>query len=59
MNNQGQLDISIKFDYKTGDYQFSIEEDGLPTQVPSHVVVGILDTVKTNILIDATVGKFD
>lgn len=38
----GIVDIAIRYDVKTGSYNFLLEENGLPTTVPMHVFTGIL-----------------
>lgn len=48
----GQLDITINYDTNTGEYRFRVEENGLPTEVPSYVVIGILELAKGNIIVD-------
>lgn len=41
----GVVDIHIKFDTKDGGYHLSMEENGLPTQIPLYILVGILNHV--------------
>lgn len=43
----GIVDIAIRYDVKTGSYNFLIEENGLPTTLPSHVFNGILFNLAT------------
>lgn len=42
----GVIDIAIRFDTKTGQYNFVIEEQGLPTTLPMHVFNGIMFNVQ-------------
>jgi hypothetical protein len=41
----GVLDIAIRYDTKTGRYNFVMEESGLPTTAPMHVFNGVLTCV--------------
>lgn len=41
----GLLDIAIRYDTKSGRYNFVMEENGLPTTAPMHVFNGILTCV--------------
>jgi hypothetical protein len=41
----GVVDIAIRYDTKTGSYNFVIEETGLPTTLPLHVFNGILFSI--------------
>lgn len=51
----GVIDLAIRFDTKTGSYNFMIEENGLPTTLPSHIFNGIL----FNIQMDACRGVIE
>lgn len=52
---EGIVDIAIRFDTKSGSYNFLIEENGLPTTLPMHVFNGIM----FNIQMDACRGYID
>jgi hypothetical protein len=41
-SGEGVVDIAIRYDTKTGSYNFLIEEKGLPVSLPMHVFNGIL-----------------
>lgn len=43
----GIVDIAIRYNVKTGSYNFLIEENGLPTTLPMHVFNGILFNLAT------------
>lgn len=51
----GVVDMAIRFDTKTGRYNFMIEENGLPTGLPMHVFNGIL----TNLIQEACRGSIE
>jgi hypothetical protein len=51
----GVIDLAIRFDTTTGRYNFMIEENGLPTTLPSHIFNGIL----FNIQMEACRGVID
>lgn len=38
----GVVDIAIRYDTKTGAYDFLLEESGLPIALPAHVFTGVL-----------------
>lgn len=38
----GVVDIAIRYDTKTGRFNYMMEENGLPTTLPTHVFSGIL-----------------
>lgn len=38
----GIVDMVIRFDSKTGAYEFYVEENGLPTSIPAFMIVGML-----------------
>lgn len=42
---EGVIDFAIRYDTKTGAYNFLIEENGLPTTLPMHVFNGILFSI--------------
>jgi hypothetical protein len=44
---EGIVDIAIRYNVKTGSYNFLIEENGLPTTLPMHVFNGILFNLAT------------
>lgn len=52
---EGVVDIAIRFDTKSGSYNFVLEENGLPTTLPMHVFNGIL----FNIQMEACKGYID
>lgn len=39
---EGTLDIAIRYDTVDGYYNLRMEEQGIPVEVPSHVIRGIL-----------------
>lgn len=39
---EGVVDIGIRYNTKTGNYNYVIEENGLPVTLPAHVFSGIL-----------------
>lgn len=41
----GVVDIAIRYDTNSGQYNFLIEENGIPTTLPMHVFNGILFSV--------------
>lgn len=43
----GMVDIAIRYDVKTGRYNYLIEENGLPVTLPMHVFNGILFSLAT------------
>lgn len=52
---EGIVDICIRYDVKTGNHNFLIEENGLPTSLPMHVFNGIL----FNLASEACRGRID
>ena len=38
----GTLDLALRIDTETGDYEFIIEESGLPVTVPYYQFVGLM-----------------
>lgn len=44
---EGVVDIAIRYNTKTGSYNFLMEENGLPTTLPMHVFNGILFNLAT------------
>lgn len=44
-SSEGMVDIAIRYDTKTGRYNYMMEENGLPVTLPSHVFSGILFNV--------------
>jgi hypothetical protein len=45
-SGEGVVDIAIRYDTNTGDYNYCIEESGIPATLPVHVFMGILEAVK-------------
>lgn len=41
----GTLDVAVRVDMETGDFEFTIEENGLPTTVPYILFAGALQMV--------------
>lgn len=41
-SGSGIVDLAIRFDTKTGSYNFMVEENGLPTTLPMHIFNGIM-----------------
>lgn len=44
--SEGVVDIAIRYDTESGKYEYGIEENGLPSELPTHVFLGILEAVK-------------
>lgn len=38
----GVVDIAIRYDTKTGRFNYMLEENGLPTTLPTHIFSGII-----------------
>lgn len=49
MNESGILKIVIDYNTKDASYRFQMEENGIPVDVPSYVILGILEDVKMSI----------
>lgn len=45
-----KVDININFDLDTGDYDFTMKQNGEDVSLLMHVVLGILENVKGNIV---------
>ncbi|MMZ46530.1 hypothetical protein D1872_81470 [compost metagenome] len=49
----GIIDIAIRFNNNMGgncgEFEFSLEENGIPVTVPAHILVGILVTMANHI----------
>lgn len=46
-SGEGIVDMVIRFDSKTGAFEFYVEENGLPTSVPAFMIIGMLNQVAT------------
>lgn len=49
MNESGILKIVIDYNTKDASYRFQMEENDIPVDVPSYVILGILEDVKMSI----------
>lgn len=45
--DEGVVDFAIRYNTKTGEYNYVIEECGVPVTLPAHVFVGILTIVQS------------
>lgn len=44
----GMLDMAVRINVNNGDYEFSVEENGLPTTLPYYQFVGVMQMLITH-----------
>lgn len=47
-SGSGIFDLAIRYDVKKGNYEFCVEENGVPTTMFSHEFVGILKMIESH-----------
>lgn len=54
--SKGVIDVLVRFDTNTGEFELAIEECGKPTEVPVIAVVGLLESVKIGVAMNGYTG---